>query len=223
MNYQSICPQRYKTGVFKTFLSRANEISSDWETFERECRRISQLLTNNNYPMNLIRSTMNDFNASKYIPQQEPTQTEDEHVNLFYRNQMHSRYKQEEQSSKNILNYHVTSEPGISLKLRIDYKNRTVSNLFLKNDPHCKSPEQISHVVHRYTCNAEECHSSKTYIDQTTTTLKQRMTTHAQNGSIKSHNLEEHQRRLRAADILACIDVLHTAHDRQELVLAERS
>ena len=47
------------------------------------------------------------------------------------------------------------------------------------------------------------------------------MTTHAQNGSIKTHNLEEHQRRLRAADILACIDVLHTAHDRQELVLAE--
>ena len=28
-------------------------------------------------------------------------------------------------------------------------------------------------------------------------------------------------RRLRAADILACVDVLHTAHDRQELVLAE--
>ena len=164
---------------------------------------------------------MNDFIASKYTPQQDPTQTELEQVNLFYKNQMHSRYKQEEQSLKNIFNNHVKSEPGISLKLRIYYKNRTVSNLFIRNNPHCKSPELRSHVVYRYTCNAEECHSSKTYIGQTTTTLKQRMTTHAQNGSIKTHNLDEHQRRLRAADILACIDVLHSAHDRQELVLAE--
>ena len=62
----------------------------------------------------------------------------------------------------------VKPEPGISLKLRIYYKNKTVSNLFVKNNPRCKSPEQRSHVVYRYTCNAEECHSSKTYIGQTT-------------------------------------------------------
>ena len=40
--------------------------------------------------MNLIRRTMNDFIASKYTPQQDPTQAKDEHVNLFYKNQMHS-------------------------------------------------------------------------------------------------------------------------------------
>ena len=109
----------------------------------------------------------------------------------------------------------------MSLKLRIYYKNRTVSNLFIKNNPHCKSPEQRSHVVYRHTCNAEECYSSKTYVGQTTTTLKQRMTTCALNGQINTHNLEENQQRLRAADILACIDVLHTAQYRQELVLAK--
>ena len=148
LNYQSICPQCYKTGVIKTFLGRAHKISSDWETFERECPRISQLLTSNKYPMNLIRSTMKDFFfAGKCTPQQDPTQAEDEHVNLFYKNQMHSRYKQEEQSLKNIWNNHVKPEPGISLKLRIYYKNKTVSNLFIENNPHCKSLEQRSHVV----------------------------------------------------------------------------
>ena len=75
---------------------------------------------------------MNDFIASKYTPQRDPAQTDDEQANIFYRNQMHSRYKQEEQSLKNILNNHVKPEPGISLKLRINYKNRTVSNLFIK-------------------------------------------------------------------------------------------
>ena len=47
------------------------------------------------------------------------------------------------------------------------------------------------------------------------------MTTHAQNGSIKNHNHDKHQRRLRASEILLDVDVLHSAHDRQELVLAE--
>ena len=50
--------------------------------------------------MNLIRSTMNDFNAINYTPQQDPTQTEDEQVNPFKRNQSNSRYMQEEQSLK---------------------------------------------------------------------------------------------------------------------------
>ena len=46
--------------------------------------------------------------------------------------------------------------------------------------------------------------------------LKQRKTTHAQNGSI-----EKYQGRLRASEILLNVNVLHSAHDSQELVLAE--
>ena len=49
----------------------------------------------------------------------------------------------------------------------------------------------------------------------------QMMTTHAPNGSIKAHNLKEHQRWLRAGEILSGIDVLHIAHDLQKFVLVE--
>ena len=47
------------------------------------------------------------------------------------------------------------------------------------------------------------------------------MTTHAQNGSIKNHTQDEHQRRLHASEILLGVEVLHSTFDRQELVLAQ--
>ena len=47
------------------------------------------------------------------------------------------------------------------------------------------------------------------------------MTTHAQNGSIKKPNHEKHQRLLRTAEILLDVDVLNSAHDRQELLMAD--
>ena len=134
---------------------------------------------------------------------------------------MHSRYKQEEQTLRKFIKNHVKPQANVHMKLLIYYKNRTVANLFVKNNPHRQNPEQRSHVVYRYTCKAEECHPSEIYVGQTMTSLKQRMTTHAQNGSIRNHNQDKHQRRLRAAEILLDVDVLHSAHDRQELVLAE--
>ena len=78
-----------------------------------------------------------------------------------------------------------------------------------------------SHVVYRYSCEEEECNPSETYIGQTTTSLKQRMTTHAQSGSIRNHNEEKHNRRPRTAEILQQIEVLYSSNDRQDLILAE--
>ena len=52
----------------------------------------------------------------------------------------------------------------------------------------------------------QECHPSEIYIGQKTTFFKQRMTTHAQNGSIKNHNHDKHQRRLRASEILLDVE-----------------
>ena len=47
------------------------------------------------------------------------------------------------------------------------------------------------------------------------------MTTHAQNGSIRKHNEEKHDRRLRTAEILQNVQVLFSSKDRQDLILAE--
>ena len=54
LNYESICPDRYKTGVVKSMLHRAFHISSSWHRFSCEVDRIKQLLTNINFPMAVI-------------------------------------------------------------------------------------------------------------------------------------------------------------------------
>ena len=51
LNFESLCPMRYKEGVIKTFLHRAYNVCSTWNTFHSEVRRIKQLLINNNFPI----------------------------------------------------------------------------------------------------------------------------------------------------------------------------
>jgi hypothetical protein len=66
LNYISLCPFRYKVGVIKTFLHRAFNICSDWESFHLEVERIKQLLINNNYPTPVIDKTIRNFMNTKF-------------------------------------------------------------------------------------------------------------------------------------------------------------
>ena len=43
-----------------------------------------------------------------------------------------------------------------------------------------------------HTCEREPCNQAQFYIGYTTTTVKSRMTAHAQQGSIKKHLMEVH-------------------------------
>ena len=65
LNYKSVCPDRYKTGVIKTLLHRGYHVSSNSDTFQKEVQRIRQLLTDNNFPINLINKTIDKFIASR--------------------------------------------------------------------------------------------------------------------------------------------------------------
>ena len=221
MNHRSIAPDKYKKSVINSFLSRAYKVSSSWQIFTKEVDRISQMLVNNNFPQKLVQEAVHSFVNEKYTQQQVPTIDENSQINFFYKNQMTSTYKQEEKTLRKIVRSHVLPAPEKAVRLNIYYKNKKVSNLFIKNNPHKKTLEEQSHVVYRYSCNAEECNPSQTYIGYTTTTLKQRMTTHAQNGSIKSHSMERHDHVIRTAEILKQIKVIYSSPDRLELLLAE--
>ena len=140
-------------------------------------------------------------------------------MNLFYRNQMSSQYKQEETNLRKIIYENVTPREGSSIKLSIYYKNRKLSQLFIKNNIHKDSSN--SHVVYRYTCNKVECQPHQFYIGYTTTTLKQRMTTHAQMGSIKDHNMNVHNHKIKTSEAIENTTIVHRSQDRIELVIAE--
>ena len=82
INYKSICPDKYKTGVIKTLLHRGYHVSSDHDTFQEEVRRVKQLLTNNNFPADIIDGEVQNFLERK----QNPMISVDgrEKVNIFF-------------------------------------------------------------------------------------------------------------------------------------------
>jgi hypothetical protein len=128
INYLSLAPQRYKTGVIKTMLHRAYKICSDWEAFHNEVNRLKQLFTNNNFPMDLIDKEINKFLQHKFDDNN--NQDNVEQINIFYRNQMSSQHKQEEQMLRKIIDDHLNPRPNSCVKLSIFYKNLKLSQIY---------------------------------------------------------------------------------------------
>ena len=91
LNFESICPDRYKTGVVKTLLHRGYAISADWNEFHEEINRIKQLLTNNNFPMRVIDDEVNKFLRMKLVNHnrnENVNAKEVNHLQLFYKSVM---------------------------------------------------------------------------------------------------------------------------------------
>lgn len=85
LNYYSIAPDRYKTGLIRTLLHRGYIVSSSWENFNTEINRLKQVLVNNNYPMKLIEEEINKFIAKKMTVV--TTEAKSKNVDLFYKSQ----------------------------------------------------------------------------------------------------------------------------------------
>ena len=96
MNYDSVAPERYKTGVIKTMLHRAYTVCSTWELFHQEIERLKQLFVNNNFPLLLIETQINKFLNFKL--HNDSTVKSDNNINVYFKNQMSSQYKQQEES-----------------------------------------------------------------------------------------------------------------------------
>ena len=218
INFQGLAPDKYKIGVIKTMLHRAYKICSTWALFHAEVRRLKQLFTNNNFPASLIDDTIKQFLDKRVRTTPATNQTEEKKTVLYYRYQMSPQYKQEEKNLRKILHNHV-SAPATNFELHIFYKNKKLSQLLIKNNIHPNTTN--SHVVYRYTCNKEECQPLQFYIGYTTTALKQRMTCHTQQGSIKDHHLTTHNHRVRTAEIMQSTEVIFRSQEKHELIVAE--
>ena len=224
INYNGLCPQRYKTGVINTLLHRAYAISSSWTHIHKEISRVRQLLTNNNFPIDLIDKEINKFLTNKLetsvIENQPPTGS----IVYYFENQMTSNYKNDEKSLHNIIEKHVKPvKDNEKVKLIVFYRNKKLSKLFIKNKPITTiDASKEHHVVYQYTCDHESCNSANKYIGYTTTTLYQRFGCHTQNGSIKKHLTEEHAATsLRRSDLIKNTKVLHRDNRRRDLIFIE--
>ena len=222
LNYNSICPDRYKTGVIKTLLHRAFHICSNWDNFHTEVERVKQLLTNNNFPINIIDRTLKEF-LDKMVTNQQPSPTSNK-IKLYFQGQMCKNYKVEEKQLKYIINKNVkpTSDDN-KLELVVYYKTRKLKELFIKNKT--ATPNSIAnhhHVVYVYSCTLGGCNSSSKYIGYTTCTVDERFRNHAQNGSIKKHLADTHgMTRTPKNDLISSTKILGSSNVKGRLRMLE--
>ena len=128
LNYNSICPDRYKTGVIKTLLHRAYHVCSNWDNFHLDVERIKQLLTNNNFPINIIDQTLKQF-LNKTVPNERPSPTNSS-IRLYFQGQMCKNYKVEEKNLNSIINKNVKpTNDDDKLKLVIKQENYEICSL----------------------------------------------------------------------------------------------
>ena len=217
INYKGICPDKYKLSVINTLLHRGYHISTDWYSFHQEILRIKQLLTNNNFPMNVIDKCVNNFLNNKLTPT--TRENKSKYIQLYFKGQMSCHYKTEEKHLQRTIQKHVISvDPDKSVKLSIYYRNTKLSNLLIRNKTTNSTTSDKHHVVYLYKCNYEECNFSK-YVGYTTCTLAERFRTHR---SVRRH-LEEHhnRRRVPVQELLECVEVLRSNTDKRRLKMME--
>ena len=95
INYNGICPEKYKVSTIKTLLHRAYDICCDWKLFHQEVVNTKQRLVNNNFTMKVLDKVLNDFITMKTSQQADKNSSNDKNnrIKLFYENQMWSNYK----------------------------------------------------------------------------------------------------------------------------------
>ena len=221
INFDSICPNRYKTGVIKSFLHRAYMVSSTWEVFNVELKRIKQTLVNNNFPLSIIDKTIKEFLDKKNEKNKVAVENKQD-VKLFFKAQMTQNYVQREDQLKAIIKNNTKATENMKIKFHIYYKNRKLKNLLLKNNPKERPTElETSHVVYQYTCPYPSCHAGDNYIGYTTNRLSHRCSEHEKNGSIRKHHETTHNNRPSLDHILENTKILKRGKDWCELQIME--
>ena len=170
INYSGVCPEQYKTGLVKTLLQRAYNISSDWQIFSTEVERVKQRLVNNKFPMYIIGTSIRQFLNTKL--EMQPNQPMSK-IPLYYESQMCCNYKLEEKQLHHIINTcikPVKERDKISLQIYKKLRNVAIRNKERKNI----SIDNEYNVVYQYTCDKDECHSVHKYIGYTEQTLQER-------------------------------------------------
>ena len=178
LNFKSECPNRYKIAVIKNFIYRAKTISSNDNIFFKALSNIKQTLINNNFPNHIvdqqIRITLKNHygnNGNKQI--NKPSDAE-KTITLFYCNQFHCNYKQDETTMKTLIRQHISAvDPTSEVKLIIYYRKFKTQNLLLDNNPsRNRSKVAQTNVIYEFICKIGNCISNNnSYVGQTTTLL----------------------------------------------------
>ena len=219
LNANSECPDKYKRSVIVNYINRAYKYSQNWETFHNEIQRVKQVLINNNYSNSLVDYEINKFLEKQFSP---CNQQQRNNIPIYYHNQMHTNYKLDERVLKEIV-YNNTNciNPNDKLNLVIYYKNKTTSNLIIKNNISPPLPPmQQSRLIYEFSCPLSHPNVIS-YIGYTQNNLNTRLNSHVQHGSIKEHFMKDHKLKLTKTHLIDNTVILAKANDKYRLTIKE--
>ena len=127
---------------------------------------------------------------------------------VYYRNQFHNNYQQDEQVIKKIIRNN-TNTHNCNLKVIVYYKCKRTSSFVMVNNQNakCKRTLSRSRVVYEFSCPIPGCcrgdnHNRNCYLGHTQCSLSHRLSGHQQHGFILDHFVETHGTRITRAQIV---------------------
>ena len=121
-----------KIAIIKNLIHRAFYISSSKTIFYKELTNIKQTLVNDNFPNEIVNQQIKLYLQNIH---QNNNTTNNNKINLYYRNQMHYNYKLDKQAITNIIKRHIRPiKKQKQIKLIIYFTKFKTSNLIVKNN-----------------------------------------------------------------------------------------
>ena len=140
---------------------------------------------------------------------------------------MTNKYKQSERAIKEAITSNVrVKDSSDRLQVVIYYKASKTRNLIMRNNITPKVRDLAkTHLIYDFQCNEGECaHLPKKqtrYSGLITCTLSRRLSFHLQNGAIKAHFLEKHQRNITREEIVSYTKTRYYERDIHRLEILE--
>lgn len=187
-DYSSYIPDCYKKSLIKTLVHRAYSLCSTWQAFDKEIKRITQNLVNNNFPQLYIENIINKSLDKLY----KKTPPNEDNSTVVYFNCINAHdFKKEKKFLNDLADAHINKENGC-FKIAVYYKPKKLSSNFTTRT---KKPMLEQHnVVYKFDCIQESCEAS--YIGHTSNTVSTRAKQHKYSSSkICEHFKHEHDKK----------------------------
>ena len=178
LNFSSLCPKKWKTGLILCLLNRAYCISSSWIIFHREVEYLKDLFKKNGYPGQLFDSCLNNFMNKKCSNSSSIKVSEDKVETLFFIPYIGYPSITFGRKIRELFKKYY------AIDVRVVFTTFKVRNYFSLK---CKTPLALqSNVVYKYNCL---CDTSIAYIGKTSRHLVTRVREHGSSSSAISDHL----------------------------------
>ena len=108
-------------------LYRAYAVCSDWIYLHEEVERIRQILVNNNFPIQIVDETINQFLSKKFDNSPKINTVHTKPVIIYYRNQYNSKYQTQEKQLRRAISKNLSATtPKTALKLEFIIKTENL-------------------------------------------------------------------------------------------------